>query len=136
MANKPLQKNAEIAKRVRELTRAGVPVGQIFADIQSYAFAPGSYTTFYKYYGQDMEAARAAITEAVGSRVINQAINGDPEQPTTWKSQELYLRSHGGWSPKSTEQTQEVGNEPEEAESAVDAMMKFLGKSSDESEEI
>jgi len=135
MANKPLQKNAEIAKRVRELTRAGVPVSQIFADIQSYAFAPGSYTTFYKYYGQDMEAAKAAITEAIGSRVINQAINGDPEQPTTWKSQELYLRSHGGWSPKSTEQSQEIGNDQEEAESAVDAMMKFLGKSTDESEE-
>lgn len=132
MANKPLEKNPEIAKRVRELVRSGVPVGQIFADIQSYAFAPGSYTTFYKYYGKDMEAARAAITEAIGSRVINQAINGDPEMPTTWKSQELYLRSHGGWSPKSTEQTQEVGSDQEEAESAVDAMMKFLGKGSDE----
>ena len=135
MANKPLEKNPEIAKRVRELIRAGVPVAQIFADIQSYAFAPGSYTSFYKYYGQDMEAAKAGVTEAIGSRVINQAINGDPEHPTTWKSQELYLRSHGGWSPKSTEQSQEVGNDQEENESAVDAMMKFLGKDSEDSEE-
>jgi len=130
-----LERNKEIAKRVKELTRSGVPVKQIFADIQSYGLAPASLTTFYKYYGQDMESAKAAITSAIGDKVINQAINGDPDAASTFKSQELYLRSHGGWSPKSTEQVQEVGDDMEEAASAVDALMSLLGKNSDDSEE-
>lgn len=127
-----IEYNPEIGKRVREMTRGGVPVKSIFAAIQHMQDAPGSLTTFYKYYRVDMEAARAATTEVIGNRVVDQAIHGDPDAPITWKSQELYLRSHGDWSPKTTEESREVGTEEEEAESAVNALLKALGKHTEE----
>jgi len=127
-----LEYNAEIAKYIRNKVAAGVPIKDIFQGIQHMAWSPASMTTFYKKYGKDIYSTRADITEKIGGRVVDQAMNGDPDNPVTWKSQELYLRSHGGWSPKSTEQTQEVGTEEEEAESAVNSLMKLLGKDTEE----
>lgn len=127
-----LEYNPEVAKVIRKQIAAGVPVKDIFQGIQHMAWAPASMTTFYKKYKQDIYSTRADITEKIGGRVIDQALNGDVDNPVTWKSQELYLRSHGGWSPKSTEQTQEVGTEEEEAESAVNSLMKLLGKDTEE----
>lgn len=127
-----LEYNPEIAKYIRNKVAAGVPIKDIFQGIQHFAWAPASMTTLYKKYGKDIYSTRADITEKVGNRVVTQAIEGDVDHPATWKSQELYLRSHGGWSPKTTEQTQEVGTEEEEAESAVNSLMKLLGKDSEE----
>lgn len=124
--------NPQIGKRVKEMAGAGVPVREIFSAIQSYQSAPGSLTTFYKLYRADMDMARANNIEIIGNKVINQAINGDDEHPNTWKSREFYLRSQGGWSPKSTEETREVGSEEEETESAVNALLKALGKDTDD----
>lgn len=132
MPQQKLPYNAEIAKRVRELTRVGVPVDTIFAEIQKYQDSPGSLTTFYKLYRMDREMAKAGILEAVGGKVMNQAVNGDDESGITYKYRELVLRSLGEWSPKSTAQTREVGTDAEEEESAVDALMKALGKSAEE----
>ena len=123
-----LEYNPEIGKYVRDKVAAGVPIKDIFQGIQHFAWAPASMTTLYKKYGKDIYSTRADITEKIGGRVVDQALNGDVDNPVTWKSQELYLRSHGGWSPKSTEQTQEVGTEEEEAENAVASLMKLLGK--------
>lgn len=123
--------NHNIGKRVSEMAGAGVPVKDILAAIQSYQSAPASLNAFYRLYREDMDKARARNTEIIGNKVINQAINGDDESPNTWKSREFYLRSQGGWSPKSTEETREVGTEEEEIESAVSALMKALGKDSD-----
>lgn len=128
MPQQKLPYNDEIAKRVRELTRAGVPVKSIFAEIQKYQDAPGSYTTFYKNYGSDMEMARGSAVEAVGNKVVNQALNGDEDAGNTWKAREFYLRTQGGWTPKEAVETREVGTDAEEEESAVDALMKALGK--------
>lgn len=124
--------NHNIGKRVKEMAGAGVPVKDIFAAIQSYQDAPGSLSTYYKLYRTDMDAARAANSEVIGSKVIEQAKHGDDESPNTWKAREFYLRSHGGWSPKTTEETREVGSEEEETETAVAALLKALGKDSDE----
>ena len=120
--------NSEIGKRVAEMTRAGVNISGIFAEIQSYQSAPGSLTTFYKYYRMDMERARAVTTEKIGGSVVDQAINGDPESPLTFKAREFYLRTKGDWSPKTIEETREVGTTEEEQESAVNALLKALGK--------
>jgi len=73
MPQQKLPYNDEIAKRVRELTRSGVPVKSIFAEIQKYQDAPGSYTTFYKLYKMDMEMAKGAAIEAIGNKVVEQA---------------------------------------------------------------
>jgi hypothetical protein len=127
-----LEYNAEIAKVVRRNAAAGVTLKDTFAEIQHMAWAPRSMTTLMKKYGQDWHSTKASIAAKIGNRVVTQAIEGDIDHPATWKSQELYLRSHGGWSPKSTEQTQEVGTEEEEAESAVNSLMKLLGKDSEE----
>jgi len=129
MPQHKLPYNDEIAKRVRELVRAGVPVRSIFAEIQKYQDAPGSYTTFYKLYKMDMEMAKGAAIEAIGNKVVEQALYGDPDAGNTFKAREFYLRTQGGWSPKETIETREVGSEEEEEESAVNALMKALGKS-------
>jgi len=127
--NHALPYNPEIAKKVKEQVRAGVPVRTIFASIQQYANAPGSYSTMYKLYREDMELARGSTIEAVGNKVVDQALNGDPEAGNTWKAREFYLRTQGGWTPKETVETREVGSEDEEEEAAIDALMKALGKS-------
>lgn len=131
MSDKALPYNPEIAKRVKEMTRAGVPVRSIFAEIQRFQSAPGSLTTFYRLYRLDMEMARGATVEAVGNKVINQALNGDEDSGNTWKAREFYLRTQGGWTPKETIETREIGSEDDEAESAIDALLKALGKSDD-----
>lgn len=131
MNSQALPYNPEIAKKVKEQTRAGVPVRTIFASIQQYQSAPGSYSTFYKLYREDMELARGATIEAVGNKVVDQALNGDPEAGNTWKAREFYLRTQGGWSPKETIETREVGSDEEEDESAINALMKALGKDAD-----
>jgi len=123
-----LEYNSEIAKVVRRNAAAGVTLKETFAEIQHMAWAPASMTTFMKKYGKDWHSTKAGIAAKIGDRVVTQAIEGDIDHPATWKSQELYLRSHGGWSPKTTEESREVGTEEEEAESAVEAMMKLLGK--------
>ena len=120
--------NHNIGKRVKEMAEVGVSVKDIFAGIQDLQHAPGSLTTFYKLYRMDMDNARAKTSEIIGSKVVKQAVDGDEESPNTWKSRELYLRSHAGWSPKTTEETREVGTEEEETESAVNALLKALGK--------
>jgi len=131
MPQQKLPYNDEIAKRVKELVRAGVPIRSIFSEIQKYQDAPGSYTTFYKLYKMDMEMARGAAVEAIGNKVVDQAINGDPEAGNTWKAREFYLRTQGGWTPKEAVETREVGSDAEEEESAINALMKALGKSTD-----
>lgn len=128
MTTQKLEYNSEIAKVVRRNAAAGVTLKDTFAEIQSMAWAPGSMTTFMKKYGHDWHSTRADIAAKIGNRVVTQAIEGDIDHPATWKSQELYLRSHGGWSPKNTEETREVGTEEEETESAVNSLMKLLGK--------
>lgn len=128
MNNQALPYNPEIAKKVKEQVRAGVPVRTIFASIQQYQNAPGSYTTFYKLYREDMELAKGATIEAIGNKVVDQALNGDPEAGNTWKAREFYLRTQAGWTPKETVETREIGSEEEEEESAINALMKALGK--------
>jgi hypothetical protein len=70
--------------------------------------------------------------EAVGNKVVDQALNGDPNAGNTWRAREFYLRTQGGWTPKETVETREVGSEDEEEENAINALMKALGKASDE----
>lgn len=123
--------NREIAKRIRELTRAGVPVVTIFADIQSFSSAPGSLKTYYKLYRQDMESARASTTEQIASKLIKKALEDDTSDPAVHKSREFYLDRVGGWNKKTVEETREVGSEEQENEGAVNALMAALGKSVD-----
>ena len=113
-------KCGKIAAAVRKKAAAGVPVTEIFASIQTYQNAPGSLTTFYKYYRDDVESARGDITEKIGSKVVNQALAGD------FKSQDLWLTTKGGWSKQNTNTNVDVVVE-DEAGSALDLIMSRLG---------
>ena len=124
--------NPEIGKRVFAMKAAGVPVRSIFSEIQPYQNAPKSMREFYKYYRSDMERAVAVTTEAIGGSVVDQAKNGDPDAPNTWKAREFYLRTQSGWTPKTIEETREIGSDEEEEESAVNALLKALGKDIEE----
>lgn len=79
----------------------------------------------YKIYGDFIERERAKINGAVGKKVIDQALDGD------FKSQELFLRSKGGWSPTHTVNEVEQDVDPDMDESAVDTLMALLGKDND-----
>ncbi len=76
----------------------------------------------YKRQGQDIADTKADIVGQVGSVVIQQALDGD------FKSQELFLRSKGGWSPTSTVNEVEQSENPDEDESAIDSLITLLGK--------
>jgi hypothetical protein len=78
-----------------------------------------------------IHAERARINAAVGKKVIDQALYGDPKDAVTFKSQELFLRSKAGWSPKETIETGESVDDDVD-EGAVKTLMKLLGKETDD----
>ena len=121
--------DGRIASVVRKKAAAGVPVKEILSSIQNYQNAPGSLQTFYKYYGSVMEEARGEVTEALGSKIIQQAKNGD------FKSQELWLTTKGGWSKQQTNNNVEIGIDPEEKNSAMEVLLSKLGFSDKEDED-
>lgn len=123
-----------IAARVKKLAPT-CTVPDVFAAIQSYQNAPRSMTTFYKYYRQDLEEAKASITQKIGDKVIHTALNGEEENPLTHKAREFYLDRKGGWSKKETHEHRDVGSEEEENEGAVKTLMASLGFSDDSDEE-
>ena len=96
-----------IAKNVRNGIRNGVSVKDIMSSIQKYQNAPSSTATFYKLYGELIAETKAEIVGAIGSVVVQQALDGD------FKSQEFYLRSKGGWSPNSTLNEVEQTEDPD-----------------------
>ena len=91
-------------------------------------------STLYKIYGDFIHKERARISGAVGKRVIDQALYGDPKDGVTFKSQELFLRSKGGWSPTNTVVEAEQDIDPDMDESAIDTLMALLGKDNDPTE--
>ena len=115
-----------VAKKIREGIRNGVSMKDIMGSIQKYQNAPRSTNTLYKIYGQMISEERAEIIGQVGSVVVQQALDGD------FKAAEFYLRSKGGWSPNSTVNENEQEVDADMDESAIDALMTLLGKSSTE----
>lgn len=113
-----------VEKHILTCIQGGISIRQMLASMQHLPYAPRSLSTMYKTYGSFMESERAKINGAVGKKVIDQALEGD------FKSQELFLRSKGGWSPKETVETTE-GIDEDTDESAVDALMTLLGFDSD-----
>ena len=99
------------------------------SDYLTEPFTPKSLSTMYKIYGSFIEMERAKINGAVGKKVIDQALDGD------FKSQELFLRSKGGWSPTQTNIEVEQETDPELDESATDTLMSLLGYNTDATEE-
>ena len=116
----PYSKNVE--KHILECIQGGVGVRDMIASMQHLQGAPKSLSTLYKIYGDFIHLERAKINGAVGKKVIEQALDGD------FKSQELFLRSKGGWSPTQTVVEAEQEVDPDMDESAVDTLMALLGK--------
>ena len=128
MADKlPYSKNIE--KHILECIQGGVGIRQMIASMQHLQNAPKSLSTLYKIYGNFIEAERAKLNGKVGKKVIDQALQGD------FKSQELFLRSKGGWSPTQTNIEVEQDTDPDMDESAVDIMLSLLGKNDDTEED-
>ncbi len=125
MAEKlPYSKNVE--KHILECIQGGIAIRQMIASMQHLTYAPRSLSTMYKTYGSFIEQERAKINGAVGRKVIDQAMEGD------FKSQELFLRSKGGWSPTQTNIEVEQDTDPDLDESATDTLMSLLGKNTDD----
>lgn len=116
-----LKKCGRISAVVSKKAAAGVSIREIFSSIQSHQNAPRSMTTFYKLYRDDLDAARGDITEKIGNKVVQQAIDGD------YKSQELWLTTKGGWSKNQTINVLDDVYTDEEKNSALDALLSKLG---------
>ena len=70
-------------------------------------------------YGKDIAEARGEITSRIGSKVVEQALEGH------FASQEFYLRSKSGWSPQNTVNETEVVD-PDTDEAALDTLLQLL----------
>ena len=125
-----LGKNKKIADLVQRRTKEGVSVKDIVGEVKAhFNDAPQSLNTFYKYYKEDLDAARAEINGMVGSMVLKRALEeGDYGH---FASQELFLRSKAGWSPTSTNIEVEQDSADEDL-SAIDQLAELLGITEDE----
>jgi hypothetical protein len=124
MADKlPYCKHVE--KHILTCIQGGVAIRQMLASMQHLTNAPKSLSTMYKTYGSFIEQERSKINGAVGKKVIDQALEGD------FKSQELFLRSKGGWSPTQTNIEVEQETDPDLDESAADTLLTLLGIDND-----
>jgi len=110
-----------VEKHILTCIQGGISIRQMLASMQHLPYAPRSLSTMYKTYGSFMESERAKINGAVGKKVIDQALEGD------FKSQELFLRSKGGWSPTQTNIEVEQDTDPDLDESAADTLLGLLG---------
>jgi len=120
MADKLIH-NLKIATYIRKAIRAGVSMKVILDNIQNYDHAPSSMAGMYSAYRNDIAEARANIQEAVGSVVVQKALDGD------MKAAELFLRSKAGWNP--TIKIEEVDPEDiKEDTGAIDDLLALLGK--------
>jgi hypothetical protein len=125
-----LKYSEPVAKYIRQAVKDGVQIKDILATVNKrYQNAPRNNANLYRLYGADIAEARAEITQRVGNVVIEQALSGH------YPSQELFLRSKGGWSPKETQQLEDVSGDPDESSSAVNSLMILLGHASDVQEE-
>ena len=130
----PLPYSKNVEKHILECIQGGIPIRQMIASMGHLQGAPKSLSTMYKIYGSFMEMERTKINGAVGKRVIDQALYGDVQDGITWKSQELFLRSKGGWSPSNTVNEVEQEIDPEVDEAATDILMNLLGFNEDKDE--
>lgn len=130
----PLPYSKNVEKHILECIQGGIPIRQMIASMGHLQGAPKSLSTMYKIYGSFMEMERTKINGAVGKRVIDQALYGDVQDGITWKSQELFLRSKGGWSPQNTVTEVEQEIDPEVDEAATDILMNLLGFNEEEDE--
>lgn len=135
MAVPKLPYSKVVESHILECIGGGVGIRQIITSMQHLQSAPKSLSTMYKIYGPAMEAERTRINTAVGKRVIEQAITGDITDGITWKSQELFLRSKGGWSPQNTVNEVEQEHDPETDVAASDHLMNLLGFDTEEEED-
>lgn len=116
-----------VEKHILECIQGGVGIRQMLSSMQHLQHAPKSLSTMYSIYGSFIESERAKINASVGKRVIDQALYGDPNDGVTFKSQELFLRSKGGWSPTQTNIEVEQDTDPDMDESAAETLMNLLG---------
>lgn len=115
--------NKHIQNLVEAYAKQGLSLNQAWVEAQKrgYQNLPRSSGTFYKHYRIFHEAALAEVVGKVGSKVIDQALEGD------FNSQQLFLRSKGGWNQKDIVETREVEDDEDEKQSALDALIDSLG---------
>jgi len=125
MAYDPLPYSKNVEKHILDCIEGGVGIRDMIASMQHLQNAPKSLSTLYKIYGNFIHAERAKINGMVGKKVIAQALEGD------FKSQELFLRSKGGWSPTNTVVEAEQDVDPDLDDSAIDSLINLLGMNDD-----
>lgn len=122
--SEPLPFSKTIENRVRKGIRNGVGVRVIFDSIQELPNAPGSYSTFYKLYGQAMAEERAEFHDYLGQKARERIEDGSD------KILELALRSKAGWNPSVVTEEKD-SDDPDENSDPIAVLMEKLGKTQD-----
>ena len=111
--------NAKVSEYVMAAVSAGVSKSAIFEHVRYMPDGPGSLTTFYKYYRQDMAYAKAMTDKKIGDKIVEKALEGSE------RLLELYARSKMNWSPSTT--VVETEYDPMESDSTpIDDILAML----------
>jgi hypothetical protein len=126
MSHKTLPYQERIAARIREGVESLLPVSAILNSISHMQYAPKSYTTLYKIYGEVLAESEYAVKKEAGTLVRERMKESD-------KILEMYARSRLGFNP--TNRVEEVdGSEPDMDNDPISILMEKLGKSEDKGE--
>lgn len=132
MGNKnKLPYSKAVENHIKKCIDGGIGIRDMIVSMQHLQDAPASLSSLYRIYGDFIQSYRADLNARIGKRVIDHALEGDMSEKSTQWATELYLRSKGGWSPNHTVNENEVDEDEDLNESAVDTIMGMLGKKED-----
>lgn len=120
--------NKHVADYVRKRIARGATINSIAESAAAkYESAPGNPRTFAKVYEKDIREAKAELEDGIGDMVINRAKESD-------KILELLARSRGNFNPTEKVAVAEATMEDLDEDSAVNDILRLLGKDIDDEE--
>lgn len=130
MPSKPIYThNKHVADYVRKRIARGATITSIVESASAkFESAPGQYRTFLKVYEKDIREAKALLEDDIGDMVIERAKESD-------KILELLARSRGNFNPTEKVAVAEANLEDLDEDSAINDLMRLLGKDEDDDTE-
>ena len=120
-------------KQVADYARKRIADGATITSIidsaaAKFANCPSNQRSFMRLYGKDIQEAKAKLEDQIGSMVIQRAKESD-------KILELLARSRGNFNPVDKVAVAEVDAGDLDEDSAVNSLMRMLGKGKEDGEE-
>lgn len=123
------ERHHRVADYVRKRIAAGATIKSIAQSAASkYESVPSNPRTFAKLYQDDINEAKAMLEDKVGEMVLQRAEESD-------KILELLARSRANFNPTEKLAVAEIDSEELDDASAVNDILRMLGKDTDEDED-